>query len=89
MGATTPQEANVSEDIPDWREPVDKSSAPVSLDVLDIVTEGNYGVGFIGYASGNWSAATSSSLGQGVFLVVVCSHGLVTVLQRTGPCNVR
>ena len=40
VGATTPQEANVSEDIPDWREPVDRSSAPVSLDRLDIVTEG-------------------------------------------------
>ena len=40
VGATTPQEANVSEDIPDWREPVDRNSAPVSLGWLDIVTEG-------------------------------------------------
>ena len=45
VGATTPQEADISEDIPDWREPVDKSSAPVSPEVIDIMSRGNYGVG--------------------------------------------
>ena len=48
VGAITPQEVDSSDDISDWREPVEWSNDPVCPEPIDMVPTDKYGVGFNG-----------------------------------------